>query len=214
MVLRVWLLAALAVLALGGCHHATRQEATVSKAPPGQAQMVFLRPTKSAHTVAIFMIDSAEQPAQFLGLVSSDTKLVARVPPGDHLFMVIADQDAEFMEAHLQAGSTYYTLARGRYDGNSDWHFYLLPIHRESADSHNLRSPDFRKWDSACRKVEKTPEADQWFGEYHNSVEYLRGYFLNRWYGRSAESRAELTLHADDGVVSLYDPALSGQQIR
>lgn len=200
MIGRAWLMAAFAVLTLAGCHHTTRQEALVAKAPQGVAQVVFLRPTKSVHTVALFMLDYVQRPAEFLGLVSPDTKLVALVPPGDHLFMVIADQDAEFMEAHLQAGSTYYALARGRDGGGGNWHFYLLPIHRQSADSYNLHSADFLKWDRACRVVEETPEADQWFGENHDNVEYLRRYFLKRWYQRSEASLAGLTLNAEDGV--------------
>jgi hypothetical protein len=197
----VRLLTACAMLALGACH-STRDAPPVAKAPPDQAQLVFLRPTKSLQEVSVYMLDAEQQP-QFLGLVWPVTKLVARVPPGDHLFMVVANQEAEFMQAHLEAGQTYFTLVRGRSGKTGDWHFYLLPIHRTSTDNYNLQSIDFRKWEGACRLLEKSPDDDQWYAENHSNIGNLRNYYLGGWNQRSSESKTELTLNAEDGVVAL-----------
>jgi hypothetical protein len=188
------------LLALGACH-STRNAPVVAKAPPGQAQLVFLRPTKTLQQVSLYLLDTGQQ--QFLGVVEPGTKLVSQVPPGDHLFMVVAEQEAEFMQTHLDAGKTYYALVRGRYDKNADWHFFLLPIHRDSADSYNIHDPTFRKWERATRLRDKSPDDDLWYAENRSSIDSRRDRYLDYWNQRSSESKARLTLYAEDGVVAL-----------
>jgi len=199
--LRLLLLGTLSALA--ACYSAPRRDTAIASVPAGQAQVVFFRPTKTLQDVSVYLLDADQQQPQFLGLVSPDTKLAAVVSPGDHLFMVVGDQEAEFMNAHLEADKTYYALARGRYDKSSDWHFFLLPIHRSSADAYNIHAAAFRKWLRACHLVEPPSYADQWYAENRSRVENLRARYINRWNQRSDESRAQLTLNAEDGVVIL-----------
>lgn len=186
----------------------------VARAPPGRAQVVFLRPTKTMQQVSVYLLGADQGEPQFLGVVPPVAKLAATVPPGDHLFMVVGDQEAEFMQAHLQAGDTYYALLRGRFDKNVDWHFFLLPIRGGSGDAYNLHSAAFRKWERNCRLVEKSADDDQWYAENHTNVESLRAYYISGWNQRSDASRAQLTLNAEDGVAALEPGTRQGRHER
>jgi hypothetical protein len=113
--------------------------------------------------------------------------------------MVVAE-NADFMEATLDAGKTYYAVVRAR-PGVWKARFSLLPIHATSADQYNLQDPEFQKWNSASEWVERTERADAWFADNRASIEEKRRDYLVKWDRMAPNDKAELVLNAADGVA-------------
>jgi hypothetical protein len=82
---------------------------TSAKAPPGQALVVFIRPSAFAYLANFQIVD---EKGVFMGEILSNSRFATLVPPGDHIFVAfrawdpIARNDA--MRARLLPGRTYY----------------------------------------------------------------------------------------------------------
>ncbi|MGN6655754.1 MAG: hypothetical protein ACTHJ9_10490 [Rhodanobacter sp.] len=134
---------------------------------------------------------------QFIGIVSSKDKIGYQAEPGDHLFMVIAE-NADFMIAHLDAGKTYYALIKPRV-GVWKARFSLIPIHNDAGAQYSTRSEDFSKWMSATSWVSVTPQAEQWYTEHAADIRAKKLDYMKKWDKASVQQKEELTLKADDG---------------
>jgi hypothetical protein len=134
----------------------------------------------------------------FGGIVSTKTRVSMHVPAGEHLFMVVAE-NADFMNATLDAGKSYYVLVKPRM-GMWKARFSLIPIHRDPSAKYNLDSADFTKWKSASQPVEKTPAADAWYAQHHADIEAKRLDYMQKWDRMLPQDKAVLTLHAEDGA--------------
>ena len=195
------LLAAVVLLVLGGCQSTlmTKSDKTDLKPAADQAEIVFLRPSSLGGAIqsTVYRVDADQNGQQFIGVVSSKTKVAYTIAPGDYLFMVIAE-NADFMDAHLEAGKTYYALVSPRI-GVWKARFSLLPIHNDPSAKYNTQSSDFAKWQSATTLVESLPQAQQWYVEHKDEVDDKRVDYLKEWNSRTAEDKADLVLHKQDG---------------
>lgn len=165
---------------------------------PGKALVVFMRPSMFGGAIQSSVYDTSEQGDKFIGIVSTKTKIAYQADPGDHLFMVIAE-NADFMVAHLDAGKTYYTLISPRM-GVWKARFSLLPIHNRADAKYSMQSSDFRKWMAETDWVKLTPAAEQWYREHASDIKAKKDDYMRRWNTADAQQRAELTLPADDGI--------------
>ena len=86
-----------------------RQEFT----PPAadETQIIFLRSTFVGSAIQSSIYDVTVGEPEFIGILSNDTKLAHTVEPGKHVFMVVSEA-ADFMEAELAPGLTYYSIVR------------------------------------------------------------------------------------------------------
>ena len=169
--------------------------ATVS---PTDATVVFLRPSSVGGAIQASVFDVTGGKTDFGGVVSTKTQVSMHVPAGDHLFMVIAE-NADFMNATLDAGKTYYVLVKPRV-GVWKARFSLIPIHKDASAKYNMASTDFIEWKSVCQPVEKTAAADAWYAENKADIEAKRADYMQKWDRMLPQDKAVLTLHADDGV--------------
>ena len=189
------------LLTLGGCQSSmmTKSDQTDLKPVGDQAEIVFLRPSLLGGAIqsTVYKVDADQMGQQFIGVVSSKTKVAYTVAPGDYLFMVIAE-NADFMDAHLEAGKTYYALVSPRI-GVWKARFSLLPIHNDPAAKYSTQSSDFTDWQSSTTLVESLPQAQHWYAEHKGWVDNKRVDYLKKWNARSAEDKADLVLHKQDG---------------
>lgn len=199
---RTLLLACLLVLPLTACVTTSDlMSASAMQAPTpvqGKALVVFLRPSNYGGAIQASVYDATRPQEEFIGVVSANTKVAHQAEPGRHLFMVVGE-NADFVNATLDAGKTYYILVSPRM-GMWKARFSLLPIHPDPAAKYSLASEDFRKWQAGTRFVERSPAADAWYRQHAASVSQKRAEYMVRWNGASAEQMAELTVHPEDGI--------------
>lgn len=198
-----WLFAMLMLASLAGltaCQSSkmVRSDGLDNTPAPGKAMVVFLRPSSFGGAVQASVYDTGDPADQFIGIVSSKTRIAWQADPGDHLFMVIAE-NADFMIAHLEAGKTYYALVRPRM-GVWKARFSLLPIHNNVAAKYNMHSEDFREWMQGTSWVRNTAESEQWFREHESAIREKKLDYLRKWNAADPQQHAELTLSAADGV--------------
>jgi len=192
---------ALAPIGMQAKSNKLMQPALEQKTPAleaGKAMLVIMRPSYYGGAIAASVYDVTDDETRFIGVLGPKDKIAYPVAPGSHRFMVIAE-NADFMEATLDAGKTYYAVVRAR-PGMWKARFSLIPVQSESKDQYNLQSADFKDWTGATEWVESTPRAAAWFAENRESVEEKRKDYLQKWDAMLPADKAELTLGAEDGV--------------
>jgi hypothetical protein len=195
-----WSLGLLLLAGLTGCQSSlmTKAGGAEPTPAPGKALVVFMRPSSLGGAIQSSVYDTGDKQDTFIGIVSSKTKIAYQAEPGDHLFMVVAE-NADFMVAHLDAGKTYYTLVSPRI-GMWKARFSLLPIHNQASAKYSMQSGDFREWMAKTDWVTVTPAAEQWYQQHASDIRAKKIDYMRRWDTADAQQRAELTLPADDGI--------------
>jgi len=188
------------VLGLAGCQSSmmVKTDGAAPMPEQGKAMVVFLRPSSFGGAIQSSVYDTREGDDAFIGIVSTHTKTAYQADPGEHLFMVIAE-NADFMIAHLEAGKTYYALVSPRM-GVWKARFSLLPIHGDAGAKYSLRSGDFTSWMESSAWVRLTPEAERWYRENAAGIREKKRDYLRKWNAADPQQREELTLKAEDGV--------------
>ena len=188
------------VLGLTGCQSSlmTKAGAGEPRPEPGKALVVFLRASSLGGAIQSSVYDTGDKADKFIGIVSTKTKIAYQAEPGDHLFMVVAE-NADFMVAHLDAGKTYYALVSPRM-GMWKARFSLLPIHNRADAKYSMQSADFREWMAKTDWVTVSPAAEQWYRDHAADIQAKKADYMRRWNTADAQQRAELTLPADDGI--------------
>jgi hypothetical protein len=74
---------------------------------PSKAVVVFVGPSSFGGAVQSSVFDLSVEPMTLVGIVSAGKKVAYATDPGARRFMVIGES-AEFMDANLLAGKTYY----------------------------------------------------------------------------------------------------------
>lgn len=185
--------------ALGGCMSSmmVKQPGAAPEPEADKAMVVFLRPSSFGGGIQASVYDTHGAGNEFIGIVSSKTKLAYQALPGKHLFMVVGE-NADFMNADLDAGRTYYVLVSPRI-GWWKARFSLLPIHNDAAAKYSVKSERFREWLSETEYVVKGPAAMQWYAQNKASIDGKQQQYMRDWEKTSAQHRAVLTLHPQDG---------------
>jgi hypothetical protein len=111
----------------------------------------------------------------------------------------VVGENADFLNATLDAGKTYYVLVSPRM-GMWKARFSLLPIHNDASAKYSLKSDDFAEWQAGTHFVDKSPAAATWYRDNAASVHAKRADYTQRWSTSSPEQQAELTLLPGDGI--------------
>lgn len=195
-------IALLALVLLSGCvstsDYMTSATGPAPTANSDKALVVFMRPSNLGGMIQSSVYRTEGSGNEFIGIVSANTKTAYLAEPGEHLFMVVAE-NADFVNATVEAGKTYYVLVSPRM-GVWKARFSLLPIHNDPAAKYNLASADFAEWQRDTRWVEKSASADAWYTSHEADIAEKQADYMQKWNEASAEQKAELTLHAKDGV--------------
>lgn len=164
-----------AALALAACVSnrmtAAPEPAIVTAPPADKAVVVFLRPSTFAFGIQSSVFDVTENPPTFIGIVSSTSKIAYASPPGARRFMVVSES-ADFMDAELESGKTYYSLVTPRM-GAWKARFSLRPVH--SGDS------ELDEQLQSCTWIDNTPSSIEWARRAEANVVRKRDENLPRW---------------------------------
>ncbi|MFD0320539.1 MULTISPECIES: hypothetical protein [Lysobacter] len=169
------------------------------KPEAGKALVVFLRSSFVGSAISSSVYEAPDSETRFLGVVQNKNKLAVQVEPGDHRFMVIAE-NADFLDAKVDAGKTYYVLISPR-PGAWKARFSLLPIHNRADAKYSVQSADFTKWMASGQYVAINAEANEWYEKNKASVAEKKADYLIKWNKMAPADRQELVLHAEDGVA-------------
>ena len=186
------LVLAIFFVALNGCvtpvakmNHSELSEAVTTPAP-GKALVIFMRPKALGYTVHATVYDDDK----IIGTVPYNTKLPYMAEPGKHMFMVISES-ADFMQADLIAGKTYYAEVVGR----MGWwraRFSLLPF-----SSKDLETQKVQDWIEKGQFVKNAESLYEWYRNNRASVLTKREKYFPEW---KAKSDAEKPyLRSEDG---------------
>jgi hypothetical protein len=143
-----------AALLLGGCAGSSRHMTPTAAATgpaPGKALIIFMRPSKFAFAIDAPVFLMQEEGEVFLGMASASTRFDYQVAPGNYELMV-SGEVAEFLDATVAAGKTYYVIVEGRM-GTWKSRFSLHPVRRGPPAKYHMGMPEFRGWVSEVQPV-------------------------------------------------------------
>lgn len=191
----------LGTLLLAGCASnpmAPVADQTLPPAAADSAQVVFMRDAYTGKAIVSSLYDVTDGKTRFIGVMANGTKIAYPTTPGKHTFMVVSEA-ADFMEADLVAGKTYYALVTPRM-GLWKARFSLWPISNDPEAAHSLKSKDFKGWVEDTDLVTNSPKSLAWYERVKASVEKKRASYWPVWQEKSAEAVAERTLKPTDGL--------------
>ncbi len=199
MTLRIFTLAA--IIWLTGCASnpmvvAPQQE--LQKPPNNEAQVIFMRSSfvGSAINASLYSVTNGD--IEFIGVIANGTKLSYNTTPGKHIFMVVSEA-ADFMEADLETGKNYYSIATPRM-GAWKARFSLWPIKNDSNAEYNTQMADFNNWVANTKLVENTDKSRSWYENNKESVKQKYEKYWPAWQNKTAEDLFKRTLSPQDGM--------------
>jgi len=165
----------------------------VSTAPAAalaESKIVFMRPHAYGGAIQASVFDvTGRGDARFIGITSYHTQLSYPLRPGRYTFMVVGES-ADFMEAEVVAGKTYYALVIAR-PGAWKARFSFVPV-RDNEKR-------VEQWERSLRAVESTPKTEAWAKQNAPSIESKRSRYYAEWITKPEAQRAGQTLNAEDG---------------
>ncbi|HEX4911909.1 MAG TPA: hypothetical protein VFV64_14215 [Permianibacter sp.] len=197
-----------ALMLLGGCAMKPSTESamskmmqpmtTVAEQAPDKARIIFLRPSAFGWLIdaPVFYLNGDEE--QLLGISTYGTRIDHMVAPGKHLYMVIGES-ADFMEAEVEAGKTYYALVTPRM-GVWKARFSLHPVHRESSFEFNLQHKEFSGWLNGAKPISLLPAGLDWQRKNQASIDEKRAEDYPEWLKKPEQEKRIVTLVPADGV--------------
>jgi hypothetical protein len=185
---------------LVGCASNPMQIRTDQKISPisqGKSQVVFMRSSFVGSAINASLYDVTSGEPVFIGIIADGTKIAYDVLPGNRTFMVVSEA-ADFLEADLNAGKTYYSLVTPRM-GFWKARFSLWPIKKDKDAEYTLDSDDFKKWYLNTKLVENTDKSLAWFSKNTNSVKAKYAEYWPVWQQKEVNEMARRTLNQGDG---------------
>lgn len=196
----VYLCTLLGAVLLSGCAGNPMQTVsnpTVQPSAADQAQVVFMRSANTGKLNGASVYDVTQGQTRFVGILNNETKIAYPTTPGKHTFMVVSEA-ADFMDAELVAGKTYYALVTPRM-GLWKARFSLWPVGRQADAPYSQQSSDFKDWVADTDLVTNSPKSLAWFEQNKADIEDKRHEYWPVWQKKSAADLAKRTLKADDG---------------
>lgn len=190
------------VLVLSGCAttnqmvKASNQQLT--NAAADQSQVVFMRSSFVGHLISASVYDVTDGEPEFVGIIENDTKVLTAVKPGKRIFMVVSEA-ADFMEADLTAGKTYYAVITPRM-GMWKARFSLWPVRVGAPGEFTLNDKRIQSMITDTELMEGSEKAQLWFKGNLQSIKAKQQEYWPSWQQKNGGDKLERTLLRSDGV--------------
>jgi len=167
---------------------------------PGKALIVFVRPR-----TYITLVDSARAPVfkanigglvpeavgvdsdpEIIGIVNAKTMAAYQIEPGEHLFMVVGGENADFMTADVLPNKTYYVLILAR-----PGRFRVL-FSFKAVDKQEQGSKDFKEIIASSTWVAKTAETLDYAASNMRSIRSRQSQNYRQWTQKAESQRPRL----------------------
>lgn len=169
-----------------------------SAVPADSSQIIFLRSSSFGGAVEAHLFDATEGDIKFIGSSMQHSKIRHTTKPGKYLFMVTGES-ADFMEANLAAGKTYYALVTPRH-GVMQARFSLHPVTSQSHRKHTFLSPHIQATLAKGEFVSVAPTSAAWFESNKETFKSLYKSYIPKWDAKHLTEKAERTLLPTDGI--------------
>lgn len=143
-----------------------------------KATVVFLRPSYFGGAIQSSVFDITDGSIELVGIVSAGRKVAYGSKSGQRRFMV-AGEAADFMDADLQAGKTYYARVEPRM-GLFKARFAFVPV--------AASAPELEGELNSCKWVDNTPASYAWAAESMPSLKEKLASYLPDWEKDSAKA--------------------------
>jgi hypothetical protein len=194
----LWATAALLFTGCASNKMVDRADQTTAVPAADQAQVIFMRPSAFGGAIQAAVFDVSSMDSEFIGIVSTGTQISHMVDPGHHVFMVVSEA-ADFLEADLVGGKTYYAMVNARM-GAWKARFSMFPVRNGGAGNYQYDSEQFQGWLKKMRFVENTPESIAWFQANEADIKDKQSRYWEVWQQKTDVDLAERTLSPEDGV--------------
>jgi hypothetical protein len=160
---------------------------------PETAVIVFMRPSTMGFAIqsSVFDVTDEATASRVVGIVAAKKRLAHVVKPGAYRFMVVGES-ADFMNAEIEAGKTYYAFVTPRM-GAWKARFSLLPIGKDQLDTNSA----LKECNAECSWVELSPDTEKWAQDNMKDIESKRKEYLAVWMKKAEPDRP--LLRASDG---------------
>jgi len=162
------------------------------------ATVVFMRSSMVGSMIKTSVYEVTNGETKFIGIMKNKNNINYKTTPGNHTFMVVSEA-ADFMEANLVAGKTYYSMVTPR-TGAWKARFSLIPVRNDGTTEFNTSSKKFTKWKNKTKEVSMDEKSQAWYEKHKASVEEKRVKYWQKWQSKSPEELAARTLNASDGT--------------
>lgn len=168
--------------------------------PADKARIVFLRSSFVGSAISAVVSEVADSEPKFVGVLQNGRKIAYDVPAGKRLFMVTSES-ADFLEANLAAGKTYYAFVTPRM-GVWKARFSFVAAKTTADGLFKLGSEEFNKTLANNKLEEKTPEGEKWFSENIRDIKEKQNEYWVKWNSteKSSPERANQTLNIGDSL--------------
>jgi hypothetical protein len=169
------------------------------QARPDKALVILMRPSSFGAAISSAVFDATGDHNELIAVLGPKEKVAYYCPPGDRLFMVIAE-NADFMEATLEAGKIYYGIVTPRM-GVWKARFSLHPFKVNHAEQEfRLDSSNLKEWLTACHFVTPNADAVKYGQEKAFDIQERRADYTARWASMSENDKQWRRLLPADGV--------------
>ena len=167
---------------------ATLTPVSTASTPDAPSRVIFMRVSKQSSSTQALLFDVTEPGApKLIGNVGPASKLSYSLKAGLYTFMALGDT-AEFMQATILGGKTYYALVIPR---GGATRFSVEPIRQNE-----LGGKEFAGWDKGTKTMSGSAVSASYDAA---AAAEKRGRYWQEWSKKSETQRAELTLNAEDG---------------
>ena len=199
MTLRIFTL--IAIILVSGCASnpmviSPKQE--LRKPMNNEAQVIFMRSSFVGGAINASLYEVTNGEIKFIGVIADGTKISYKTTQGQHVFMVVSEA-ADFMEADLESGKNYFSLAIARM-GAWKARFSLWPIKNDPGSKFNTKMPAFDDWVANTKLVENTDKSRAWYESNKKSVRQKYEKYWPAWQNKSALDISKRTLSPQDGM--------------
>ena len=177
------------IVTLAGCSAVTRPAAPPGPVTDHEALVVFLG--RTSRRALVYDVSNTDT-ERFVGIVEPGTKVAYASPPGSRRFMVIGES-ADFLDADLAPGKTYYALVTRRLGW---WmpRFSFRPVRRADAEGADAA------WIAGLQWVEPNERGQEYAAAQSRTVHQKKVGNLAKYEAKNERDRDRLRLEEADGL--------------
>lgn len=162
--------------------------------------VVFMRTSTVGAAISSVVFDAKEGSNELVAAVGPSEKIAYYCEPGEHLFMVIAE-NADFMEANLEAGKIYYAIITPRM-GVWKARFSLHPFKQvNSEEEFTIGGEKLAQWLKSCKYVVPNEDIQRYAVNSAGDIQKRRENYEAKWDSMLEEDKQWRRLEPQDGVT-------------
>lgn len=194
----------LTALMVSGCatgRYTLPAESTAYDVKADQALVIFMRPSfvGGAITSALFEIDESGGDT-LIGIIGPEEKIAHYTSPGNNKRFMVISENADFMDANLDADKVYYAVVTPRI-GVWRARFSIHPFKQVANEPEfRLHSPEMTEWLADCKPVTAAADSYAWAAENAPSITAKRQAYLQKWQRMPEAEKQWRRLEPNDGV--------------